>query len=71
MAAIAADGSGLKPEIVIHRKTVETDPLLTVLASKKVTVRSQPGGFVDAALFDAWLETIFLPELALHLTKYQ
>jgi hypothetical protein len=41
MAAMAADGSVLKPEIVIPRKTVDADLLLTGLTSEKVTVRSQ------------------------------
>jgi hypothetical protein len=71
MAAIAADGSVWKPEILIPRKTVDTDLLLTVLTSEKVTKRSQPPGFVAAALFDAWPETTFLPELTLRRTKFQ
>jgi hypothetical protein len=53
MAPIAADGSVWKPEILIPRKTVDTDLLLTGLTSEKVTVRSQPRGFVAAALVDA------------------
>jgi hypothetical protein len=71
MAAIAADGSVWKPEIIIPRKTGDTDLLLTGLTSEKVTVRSQPRGFVAAALVDAWLETTFLPELTLRRTKFQ
>jgi hypothetical protein len=39
MTAIAADGSVLKPEIIIPRKIVDTDLLLTGLTSEKVTVR--------------------------------
>jgi hypothetical protein len=71
MAAIAADGGLWKPDIIIHRKTVNTDLLLTGLTSEKVPVRSQPDVLVEAALFDAWLETTFLAELTLHLTKDQ
>jgi hypothetical protein len=71
MAAIAADASVLKPEIIIPRKTVDTDLLLTGLTYEKVMVRSQPQGFVAPAVFDAWLETTFLPELTLRRTKYQ
>jgi hypothetical protein len=61
----------LKPEILIHRKTVDTELFLTGLTSEKVTVRSQPHRLVEAAIFDAWLETTFLPELTLRRTKYQ
>jgi hypothetical protein len=63
MASIAADGSALKPEIIIPRKTVDADLVLTGLTSEKVLVRSQPHGFVNTQLFDDWLETIFIPEL--------
>jgi hypothetical protein len=70
MASIAADGSVLKPEIIIPRKTVDVNFLLTGLTDEKVMIRSQPHGFVDILLFDLWFETSFLPELALRQTKY-
>jgi hypothetical protein len=64
MACIGADGSALKPEIIIPRKTVDADLVLTGLTAEKVSIRSQLRGFVDTELFDSWLEFIFLPELA-------
>jgi hypothetical protein len=69
-ASIVADGSVLKPQIIIPRKTVHVDLLLTGLTNEKVTIRSQPHGLVDTILFDLWFETTFLPELALRRTKY-
>jgi hypothetical protein len=70
MASIAADGSVLKPQIIIPRKTVDVDLLLTGLIDEKVTIRSQPHGFVDILLFDLWFETTFLSEFAMRRTKY-
>jgi hypothetical protein len=35
MACIALDGSALKPEVIIPRKTVDTDLVLTGLTSEK------------------------------------
>jgi hypothetical protein len=52
MASIAADGSVLKPEIIIPRQTVDIDLLLTGLTDEKVTIRSQPHGFVGTLLFN-------------------
>jgi hypothetical protein len=70
MASIAADSSVLKPEIIIPRKTVDVDLLLTGLTDEKLTIRSQPHSFVDTLLFDLWFETTFPPKLALCRTKY-
>jgi hypothetical protein len=63
IACIAADGSALKPEIIIPRKTVDADLVLTDLTAEKVTIRSQPHGFIDTRIFDSWCETTFIPEL--------
>jgi hypothetical protein len=63
IACIVCDGSFLRPTIIIPRKTVDDDLLLTGLTSEKVTVASRAKGFIDTALFDAWLLDTFLPEL--------
>jgi hypothetical protein len=63
IACIAADGPVLKPEVIIPRKTVDGDMILTGLTSEKVTIRSQPHGFIDTQIFDAWFEATFVPEL--------
>jgi hypothetical protein len=63
IACIALDGSFLKPTIIIPRKTVDTDLLLTGLTSEKVTIKSQPNGFINTPIFDSWVQETFLPEL--------
>lgn len=64
VACIAADGSYLKPLIVIPRKTYDADLGLTGLTDEKVTVYSQAKGYTDRPIFHAWLTEIFLPEVA-------
>jgi hypothetical protein len=63
LACIGADGSHLKPLVVIPRKTVDADLLLTGLTSEKVSVASQPKGFINTALFEKWLTEICIPEI--------
>jgi hypothetical protein len=63
VACIAADGSHLKPVIVIPRKTIDEDLFLTGLTTEKVDVYSQSKGYIDRPIFDAWLEDTFLLEL--------
>jgi hypothetical protein len=70
MACIAADGSAIKPQIIIPRKTIDDDLFLTGLTSEKVAVRSQPKGYVTVQLFDDWFSSIFLPELAARRAAY-
>jgi hypothetical protein len=64
MTCIAADRSAIKPQIIIPRKTIDDDLVLTGLTPEKVAVRSQPKGYAWAQLFDDWFSSIFLPELA-------
>jgi hypothetical protein len=63
IACIALDGSLLRSTIIVPRKTVDTDLVLTGLTSEKVTVKSQPHGFINAPIFDCWMEEIFISEL--------
>jgi hypothetical protein len=63
IACIACDGSFLIPTVIVARKTVDADLLLTGLTCEKVTIFTQPKGFVDTAIFDAWFADTFLPEL--------
>jgi hypothetical protein len=63
VACIAADGSHMKPVIVIPRKTIDDDLFLTGLTGEKVAIYSQSKGYIDTPIFDAWLEDTFLPEL--------
>jgi hypothetical protein len=70
MARISADGSALKPEVVIPRKVVGPDLILTGSTSERVTVRSDGHGFVDMQLSESWFETIFVPELVQRRINY-
>jgi hypothetical protein len=63
IACITLDGSFLKPTIIVPRKTVDTDLILTGMTSEKVTVKSQPHGFINTSIFDSWFEETFIPEL--------
>jgi hypothetical protein len=63
VACIGADWSYLKPVIVIPRKTLDEDLVLTGLTQEKVEVYSQAKGYIDTQIFEAWLENTFIPEV--------
>ena len=63
MACIAADGSAITHEIILPKKTIDDDLVLTSLTAEKVILRSQPKGDVTTQLFDAWFSEIFVPAL--------
>jgi hypothetical protein len=63
LACVAADGSYLKPAVVITRKTYDDDLVLYGLTSEKVERYSQDNGYVATPIFDDWVRTIFIPEL--------
>jgi hypothetical protein len=71
LACIALDGSFLRPTVIIPRKTVDSDLSLTGMTSEKVTVKSQPHGFINAPIFDSWFEETFLPELRTRREAFQ
>jgi hypothetical protein len=50
LACIGADGSYMKPLVIIPRKTVDADLMLSGLTPEKVAVASQPKGFVNSVL---------------------
>jgi hypothetical protein len=63
VACIAADGSSLKPLVIIPRKTIDDDFRLTGLTAEKVMTRSQSKGYVDVKIFETWLVAIFFAEV--------
>jgi hypothetical protein len=63
VACVAADGSFMKPFVIIPRKTVDADLPLTGMTQEKLTVHSQPKGFITTEIFEAWFDEIFVPEL--------
>jgi hypothetical protein len=62
VASAAADGSYLKPFVIIPRKTVDTDCPFTGLTKEKLLVESQPKGFITTEIFEAWFGETLLPE---------
>jgi hypothetical protein len=63
LACVAADGSFLKPAVVIPRKTYDEDLLLFGMTPEKVQLYSQGSGYIITAIFADWLQSIFIPEL--------
>jgi hypothetical protein len=63
LACLGADGSFLRPGIIIPRKTVDEHVLLSGLSPEKLAVRFQPKGFVDTEIFDDWLSDVLVQEL--------
>jgi hypothetical protein len=63
IACIAADGSYLRPTVIIPRKTVDSDLPITGLTGEKVEIYKQPKGYIVTELFENWFETTLVPEL--------
>jgi hypothetical protein len=63
VGCIAADGSFLKPLVVIARQTYDTNLALTGITDEKVSLYSQSKRHIDRSIFLAWLNEIFLPEV--------
>jgi hypothetical protein len=57
VACISADESLLKPTIIIPRKTVDGDLVLTGLTTEKLAIRSQLKGYMDTAIFEDWFHS--------------
>jgi hypothetical protein len=55
LASIATNGSHLKPFVIIPRKIVNANLILSGLTAEKIAVSAQPKGFVNPVLFQKWL----------------
>jgi hypothetical protein len=64
VAAIAADGSALKPLIIVPRKTIEMELLLWGYDAQKVIFEYQENGFITIKLFEKWLSMVLLPYIS-------
>lgn len=62
VACICADGSYMKPLMVVKRKTIEARILRTSLWDK-VKIEHEETGYINSKIFDAWLEKVFIPEV--------
>lgn len=62
LAGIFADGTYLKPTIVVPRKTVEIELYHNGYTPDKVQIYTQENGFFEAGLFGRWAEEVVVPE---------
>ena len=63
IAAICGDGAALKPLVVVHRETVETELLLRGYTSDKVILKRSDTGFVNTGLFIEWAQRSLFPAM--------
>jgi hypothetical protein len=63
IACIAADGSYLRPSLIIPRKTFDDELLLFGFTPEKVEIYSQTHSFIDIEIFNDWFRDSFIPEL--------
>jgi hypothetical protein len=63
VACIAADGSFLRPCLVISRKTFDDEILTQGFTAEKVEIYSQSKAYIDLDIFDDWFKDTFIPEV--------
>jgi hypothetical protein len=63
IGCVSADRSFLKAAVVISRTTCDEDIELLGLTSEKVIIYHQSKGYIDRAIFEDWLQSIFLSEV--------
>jgi hypothetical protein len=63
IACIAADGSFIRPCLVISRKTFDDEILIQGFTPEKVEIYSQSKAYIDLDIFDDWFKDTFIPEL--------
>ena len=59
---IAADGTYLKPLLIIPRKTVDSS-ILKRLTSNNISIHHQQKGFANTEIIAKWLQEDFFPEI--------
>jgi hypothetical protein len=64
IACIAADGSHLRPALIIHRKTYSDDILLHGWSREKFDAYTQSKSFIDRDIFNDWFRDTFIPAVA-------
>jgi hypothetical protein len=71
VACVAADGSFLKPTIIIPRKTIDLDLYTLGLTPEKVEIFQQCKGYIDRPFFDEWVAATFVLELERRRQQWQ
>ena len=70
IGCISADGTALKPFIVSPNKTIEKELRLLGYREDVVTLVSQANGFINAATFAYWADTVLFPEIKRRRVQY-
>ena len=63
VAAICADGSAIRPMVILQRETVEEELLVRGYTGDKVHFARSEKGFMTTFLFNEWAEKTFIPEM--------
>jgi hypothetical protein len=63
VGCIAADGSSMRPMIVVDRVTMEADLKLSGYDEDKLLMVSQPNAFMTTVLFEKWADEVFFPSI--------
>ena len=63
MAAIAADGTALKPLIVVQRKTLDAELRAAGYTDDRILFAHSPTGYINTAIFLKWISEIYIPYL--------
>jgi hypothetical protein len=69
IACIGADGSFMRPALVISRKTFEDELLLFGYTPDKVEIYDQPNAYIDRDIFTDWFRDTFIQELQVRRAK--
>ena len=63
LAAVCADGTCLRPMVVVHRDTMERELLLRGYTAYKIHYARSEKGFMNTELFTEWGRNTLLPEM--------
>jgi hypothetical protein len=63
VAAIAMDGSFLKPSMIISRKTWDDELVEEGLTGEKIEIYDQENAFINMGIFEDWFKDTFVPEV--------
>jgi hypothetical protein len=63
LVAILADGTFLKPLMILPRKTIETELYEQGIAVNVCMLVHQTNGFIATELFQDWCSEVLLPEI--------
>jgi hypothetical protein len=70
IAAVFADGSCLKPTLIIPRATYDDKVICCGYSREKVEIYTQKKGFIDQVIFEDWAKDVFAPEVRARRARY-